>query len=211
MSKTINNVFRHENYVQLSDYEIVHTFGAQLRGLVNYYTLADNIGKALRQVRWLCMESARKTLAAKHLIKQTGRTYRRYYQHGDGNQYWRHLRIEIPRENKAPLITRCGEMPMKTQKVSSCKDQLPPKAIIGTRSELLERLLKGVCELCGETAQLESHHIKAVKSLHKRWKGRKWKPLWVENMIARRIKSIVVCHSCHQKITHGRYDGPRLE
>ncbi|OED34639.1 hypothetical protein AB832_07045 [Flavobacteriaceae bacterium (ex Bugula neritina AB1)] len=198
-------------YIQLSDYEIVHAFGAQLRGIVNYYALADNIGKALRKVRWACLESARKTLAAKHRIRQPGRSYRLYYQEGDGQKYWRHLQVKIERENKAPLISRCGETPLRTQKAISFNDQLPPKVMIGTRSELLERLLKGVCELCGDTTQLESHHIRAVKDLHDRWKGRKWKPSWVESMIARRRKSIVVCHSCHQKITHGRYDGARLK
>lgn len=29
-------------------------------------------------------------------------------------------------------------------------------------------------------------------------------------MIARNRKVIVVCHSCHQNITHGRYDGRKL-
>ena len=49
-------------YIELSDFEIVTTFGAQLRGLVNYYGYATNIGKALNRVRWDCMECARKNL-----------------------------------------------------------------------------------------------------------------------------------------------------
>ena len=37
-----------------------------------------------------------------------------------------------------------------------------------------------------------------------------YKPQWVQHMIARRRKTIVVCRACHQAITHGRYDGPRV-
>ncbi|MEE9148430.1 MAG: group II intron reverse transcriptase/maturase, partial [Candidatus Tectomicrobia bacterium] len=56
-------------YVELSDFEIVETFGAQLRGLITYYALASNLNAALGKVRWACIESARKTLAAKHTTR----------------------------------------------------------------------------------------------------------------------------------------------
>jgi hypothetical protein len=82
--------------------------------------------------------------------------------------------------------------------------------IFGTKSELLTRLLKGACELCGKTADLEAHHINKLKHLQKRWQGKQTKPLWVQFMLARRRKTIVVCQQCHSKITHGKYDGDRL-
>lgn len=197
-------------YIQLSDFEIVHSFGVQLRGIINYYALATNVGKALNKVRWFCMESTRKTLAGKHRITNPSVTFRKYYHNGDGDKEWRHLRIIIPREKKKPLIAKCGETPLRTQKTASYSDRLPPAVIIGTRSELLTSLLKGKCQLCGHKTNLEVHHINKVKDLRKKWKGRKDKPKWVENMIARRRKTIVVCHSCHQSITYGRYDGQRV-
>jgi len=197
-------------YIQLSDFEIVHSFGVQLRGIVNYYALANNVGKALRKVRWACMECTRRTLAGKHRITNPKDTYRKYYYDGAGDKEWRHLRITIPREGKRPIIAKCGETPLRTQKTTSYSDQLPPMVLIGTRSELLTSLLKGKCQLCGQKTELEVHHVNKVKDLRKKWKGRKDKPKWVENMIARRRKTIVVCHSCHQKITHGRYDGQRV-
>ena len=198
-------------YIELTDYEIVETFGAQLRGLTNFYSLADNLSvSSLRHVRWVCMESARKTLAAKHNIRKPGITYLRYYRNGATTDEWRHIQVTVEREDKAPLVAKCGETPLRTRKTSYISDKIPPKVIAGTTSELLTRLLAGKCELCHCMADLEAHHVNKLKSLRKRWQGKRDKPKWVEHMIARRRKTIVVCHPCHLQITHGRYDGQRV-
>ena len=197
-------------YIELSDFEIVTTFGAQLRGLVNYYGYAANIGKALNRVRWDCMESARKTLSAKHRIGSPIVSHRRYRHKGNTHE-WSHIRVTIEREGKKPLVTKCGETPLRTRKTDyAIGDKLPPKVTFNSRSELVTRLVKGECELCGHHADLEAHHVNSLKNLRKRWQGRVEKPAWVQSMIAKRRKTVVVCHPCHQQITHGKYDGMRI-
>lgn len=197
-------------YTNLSDFEIVETFGAQLRGLVNYYGYASNVGTALSRVRWDCMESARKTLATKHRIRRKATSYQRY-RHKRSETEWSHLRVTIQREGRTPLVAKCGETPLRTRKVMyTINDIPPPKVICGPRSELVTRLLQEECELCGKREALEAHHVNSVKQLRQRWQGKVAKPAWVQNMIARRRKTIVVCHDCHQQITHGRYDGKRV-
>jgi hypothetical protein len=204
-------------YIELSDYEIVLTFGAQLRGIVNYYALATNVGKAIGKVRWYGMESCRKTLAAKHKMRSTKATYRKYYHRTETNKgnkrkdEWSHLRVVVERENKPSLVAKCGETPVITRKVTyNVSDEIPPFAIAGVKSELLTTLLAGECQLCGRKDNLEAHHIRKLKDLKKRWQGRKDKPAWVKSMIARRRKTVVVCHACHTKITYGRYDGDKF-
>jgi group II intron reverse transcriptase/maturase len=198
-------------YIELTDYEIVETFGAQLRGLTNFYSLADGLSVSpIRQVRWVCMESARKTLAAKHKIRKPSVTYRRYYRNGATSNEWRHLQVTVERDGKTPLVAKCGETPLRTRKTSYISDIIPPKVVAGTTSELLTRLLAGKCELCECMANLEAHHLNKLKNLRKRWQGVQDKPKWVQHMIARRRKTIVVCHACHQQITHGRYDGQQV-
>ena len=197
-------------YIELSDFEIVQTFGAQLRGLVNYYALADNIATALSHVRWACMESARKTLAAKHKIRHKRKTYRLYYHNGEHSNEWRHICVTVERDKKPPLIAKCGETPLRKRLNAYSKDAIPLPVIADTKSELLTRLMKGECELCGKIADLESHHINKLKNLQKRWQGRRQKPQWVQFMMARRRKTIVVCKSCHQQITHGKHDGSKV-
>jgi len=201
--------------IELSDYEIVYNAGAQIRGLVNYYAMADNIRFVLGIVRWYCIESTRKTLSAKHRIKSPKTSNKRYKYKGGitetGKQEWTHIRVTINREGKKPLIAKCGETPLRTQKSVYSSDRLPPKSFLNRKSELITRLVKGECELCGEKANLEAHHTNKLANLKKRWKGRKSKPEWVQWMIARRRKVIVVCHSCHLKITYGRYDGRKIK
>jgi hypothetical protein len=36
--------------IQYSDYEVVNIYGAQIRGLVNYYQLAPNVSQRLERV-----------------------------------------------------------------------------------------------------------------------------------------------------------------
>jgi hypothetical protein len=156
------------------------------------------------------MESARKTLAAKHKIRKPSITYRRYYRDGINRVEWKHIQVVVERENRPPLVAKCGETPLRTRKTSYISDKIPPKVIAGTTSELLTRLLAGKCELCNCMANLEAHHVNKLKNLRKRWQGKRNKPKWVQHMIARRRKTIVVCHACHQQITHGRYDGQRV-
>jgi group II intron reverse transcriptase/maturase len=200
------------NLTSLSDYEIVSTYGAQLRGIVNYYSLATNCGKALTSVRWYCMESCRKTLGAKHKIRSTKALYVKYYNQDRTDNEWSHLHIVVKRENKSPLVAKCGETPVVTRKLPYApKDEIPPYVIAGGKSELVTTLLAGKCQLCGCEDMLEAHHIRKLSDLKRRWQGRNNPPAWVESMISRRRKTIVVCKDCHNDITFGRYDGAKLK
>ncbi len=70
------------------------------------------------------------------------------------------------------------------------------------RNELLTRLLAKECELCGSQDNIEVHHIHKLADL--KTKGRKVKFDWVQHMIARRRKTLVVCRQCHDNIHAGR-------
>ena len=65
------------------------------------------------------------------------------------------------------------------------------------RTTIDDRLKARVCELCSRTdVKLEVHHVNKVKNL-------KGKEPWEQVMIAKRRKTLAVCHDCHQKIHHG--------
>lgn len=192
-----------------SDYEIVSFYGAQLRGLVNYYQLAPNISQQLERVRWACLESCRKTLAAKHKLSKA-QSYRRYYRRETGKR--NHLYVQIDRPEKEPLIARCGEQSLKHRpNATYANDEIPPFTILGRQRELTRRLLAEECECCGTiNVPLEGHHVNKLADLKQRWQGRKHKPEWVKWMIGRRRKTIFVCRPCHEDITYGRYDGTKF-
>ena len=69
------------------------------------------------------------------------------------------------------------------------------------RTELVKRLLADTCELCGSRENVEVHHVHKLADLEKR---KKEQPRWVKVMIARRRKTLVVCHFCHQAIHAGQ-------
>jgi hypothetical protein len=74
------------------------------------------------------------------------------------------------------------------------------------RSEVVQRLLAQQCELCGSEDHIEVHHIRKLADLKQ--KGQRDKRQWVQKMVARRRKTLVVCQNCHHDIHYGRYDGP---
>ena len=56
----------HRSILQnLTDYDIVQTYGAEYRGVANYYLLAQDVWR-LNRLRWNAETSMLKTLAAKH-------------------------------------------------------------------------------------------------------------------------------------------------
>jgi group II intron reverse transcriptase/maturase len=192
-----------------SDYEIVTTYGAQIRGLTNYYQLAPNLSQRLNRVHWACVQSCRKTLATKHKLS-TPKSYKRYYVRADGERS--HIRVTIERPDKQPLIAKCGEQSLKYRpNATYAQDKIQPFTPLERQRELTQRLLAEECEVCGATGvPLEGHHVNKLSELKHRWQGRKQKPAWVEWMLSRHRKTIFVCRSCHLDITYGRYDGATL-
>ena len=122
------------------------------------------------------------------------------------NPLYKVLMVSIPRGDKPPLVTYWSGIALKRRMYAILVDT-PPPPIWNVRTELVQRLLAGECELCGSQIQSETHHIRALKGLHR--KGRPEKPRWVQIMAARRRKTLVVCQQCHNDIHSGRLDGKR--
>jgi len=80
-----------------------------------------------------------------------------------------------------------------------------PKQVFNVWSQLVDRLTRGVCELCGSGVGVEVHHVRKLKNLRR--VGCCEKSEWVKCMIVMRCKSLVVCGVCHCRIYVGCYDG----
>lgn len=191
----------------LSDFELVKTFGARLRGVINYYKLAYNL-YMFSKARFVVMESLRKTLMHKHKMSSTRESYRKYYVPRRTKNELRHMAVSVEREDKAPLTVRCGETNLRTNPKGMLRDEIPPY-VFGGWNELSRRLMASQCELCGCKGRTQGHHIRRLKDIRQRY-GSKELPSWAEFMLARNRKTVFVCFQCHQDITHGRYDGKRV-
>lgn len=173
-----------------TDLEIVTIYNAELRGICNYYYgLASNFNKLI-YFNYLMEYSCLKTLAGKHRSKVS--KIRAMYKDGTGK--W-----------AIPYETKTGIKKMYFANYADCKgkkftDIVPQTAKNYSHdvTTLESRLKAKICEVCGctESDRYEIHHVNKVKNL-------KGKSEWEKIMIAKRRKTIVVCHKCHMAIHHG--------
>lgn len=172
-----------------TDLEIVTIYNAELRGICNYYGLASNFNKLI-YFNYLMEYSCLKTLAGKHRSKVS--KIRAMYKDGTGK--W-----------AIPYETKTGIKKMYFANYADCKgkkftDIIPQTAKNYSHdvTTLESRLKAKICEVCGctDSDRYEIHHVNKVKNL-------KGKSEWEKVMIAKRRKTIVVCHKCHMAIHHG--------
>lgn len=182
-----------------SDYSIVAEYQSKLRGLYQFYALAVNVSD-LHDLKWIMEQSLLKTLANKHKCS----TYvisQKYAVKGNGEMP-RHIKVTVERDEKKPLVAIFGGFPLTRKQVWKIEDQLPPPINhLGTRTELLQRLLADKCEVCGSTEMVEVHHIRKMKDVQ----GTKNERIdWKKYMASRRRKTLVVCKTCHDLIHAGK-------
>lgn len=173
-----------------TDLEIVTTYDAEIRGLCNFYFLASNY-RSLNYFSYLMEYSCLKTLAWKHRCKLS----KIYDKYRIGAKRWG-IPYETKAGNKIRKLTKFNEIDGKR-----CDDVIPTiiTIIAKGRTTIDSRLKAYHCELCGyegKDRKYEVHHMNKVKNL-------KGKEPWEVVMIAKRRKTLVVCHDCHQKIHHG--------
>jgi group II intron reverse transcriptase/maturase len=183
-----------------SDFTIVVRYGAILRGIYNYYQLAVNVSW-LNRVAWAMEQSMVHTLAGKHKTHCSDiiRRYKTQVVTSDGALCA--YTVNIPRKGKDPLIARFGGFSLKRQPAATIADRKPYLGPRLTRNEVMQRLLRQECELCGQTGPLEGHHVRKLADLRRYGKT---PPPWVVLMAARRRKTAFVCPDCHTAIHQGR-------
>ena len=182
-----------------SPYSIVSQYQAEFRGIANYYRRALNL-TSLDYLRWVMELSLAKTLASKLKIS-AARVFKRYkttIQTDKGPR--KVLMVEQARPGQDPLVAYRGGISLARDTRATLVDKVPP--ILNGRTELVERMLADICELCGSTVKVQVHHVRALKDLRR--KGRAKPPAWMEVMAARRRKTLVVCAPCHVDIHAGR-------
>jgi group II intron reverse transcriptase/maturase len=184
-----------------SDFDIVAKYGAEYRGVVQYYKLARNI-RRLGRVKGTIRLSLLKTLANKHktTVKHVFDRFKTIHHTDHG--FVKGLIAFVERKDRDPLIARFGDLALRRQTDAVLQDAKPLWITRVKRTELVQRLLADECELCGSTENVAVHHVRALKDL--KTPGRKEVPTHVFVMAARRRKTLVVCHYCHTAIHNGR-------
>jgi hypothetical protein len=177
------------------DLAIVSTYGAQYRGIVQYYLLAGDVWRLYR-LNWAAQTSMLKTLAGKHgsTVAAMARKYKATTQTPYGPRTC--FEVTVERRGRKPLVGRFGGIPLIRQKTAVLHDRQPPP-IIHPRKELLMRLQAGRCEWCDQRAPVQVHQVRKLADLVKPGGPQ---PVWAKLMADRRRKTLVVCTDCHQAI-----------
>jgi len=179
----------------LDDYDIVRTYGAEYRGVVNYYLLAHDVWR-LGVLRWNALTSLLKTLAAKHrsTVTKMAARHKAKIETSDGLRTCFEARKH--REGKPDLVARFGGIPLRQNRRAVIRDPAPAPAPY-PRKQLIKRLRKRECELCETGTTVAVHQVTRLKELGKPGPGQ---PAWAALMAKMRRKTLIVCAACHEYI-----------
>lgn len=184
---------RRPGLMRLDDIEILNQYNAEVRGLYNYYRLAHNVS-VLNSFLYVMKFSMYKTFAGKYRTS-IRKIIRRYSHDGD-------FTISYPSKKGTKSVVFYNQGMRHNDKVAAAENP----DIIGRANEnryytsLIDRLKGNTCEWCKtETTDIEIHHVRKLKDLS-------GKAEWERHMIARKRKTMALCHSCHVKLHNGKLD-----
>ncbi|MCH7233132.1 reverse transcriptase/maturase family protein [Glycomyces sp. L485] len=182
--------------VRTSDYNIVAAYGTEYRGYVQYYLLAGNINW-LNKLRYTMEQSMLSTLAARHRrppwLMRARHEATVETPHGKRRCFEAVWHSPSGRTHHA----RFGGIPLRRNKKARLLDGHWPSR---RGRQLIERLGKGICELCESTEGITVHHIGRLIDLNRY--SPKTAPAWVRAMQRQRRKTLIVCARCHADIHH---------
>jgi group II intron reverse transcriptase/maturase len=179
----------------LDDYNIVRIYGAEYRGVVNYYLLAQDVSR-LNTLQWNAETSMLKTLAAKHHSTVTKMAARHKAKIETSYGLRTCFEARKHREGKPDLIARFGGIPLRQNRRAVIRDPAPAPAPY-PRKELITRLRQRQCELCETGTTVAVHQVTGLKELGKPGPGQ---PAWAALMAKIRRKTLIVCAGCHEHI-----------
>ena len=190
-NKEVWEPVRRPGLIRLDDIEILNQYNAEVRGMYNYYRLANN-ATVLNAFVYVMKYSMYKTFAGKYRTSMR-KIIRRYCRNKD-------FTVSYQTKSGTKSVVFYNQGVRRNDKVIATENP----DIIGRTNEnrrytrLTDRLQGHVCEFCGaETEDIEIHHIRKLKDLSGRAE-------WERHMIARKRKTMALCHSCHVKLHNGK-------
>ena len=172
----------------VSDAEILMHYSAEMRGIAQYYALADNFSRALGRLRFLWVQSFLCTMGDKHKMSM-----QKMATLLDRGGY-----LAVREKDKEYKLFRLKEV--KREANFNTEVDKPPMVFKYTGgSELLKRMGADKCEYCEKAnGYFEVHHVRKLADV------KEGKQPWQRLMIARQRKTLVLCITCHQQLHAGK-------
>lgn len=190
-----NQPTRCGRYINMDLWNIIESYKSIERGVVNYYSMANNYGRLAARVHYSLKYSCALTISSKMKLRTMRGAFKRY-----GKD------LEIKVKDKSISYPNISyKRPRKVMRRPN--DYFPFEYFferLAYRHQRHVGNLKGPCIVCGSPENIEVHHIRALKDIRK-------KKDWLSMTMAKFArKQVPVCKSCHIKIHSGTYDGKRL-
>ena len=182
----------HRSYlISNDDLEILMQYNAEIRGMYNYYRIADN-ASVLCNFGYVMKFSMFKTFGAKYKLRISG--VRRKYGRPFGVKY------QTRRGEKTMYFYEDGFKKDKNDIARMEVDKVPKVFRNNNPTSLMARLEAKHCEWCNaDDVAIEIHHVRKLKDLQGK---KKWERL----MVARKRKTMALCRSCHDNLHAGKLD-----
>jgi group II intron reverse transcriptase/maturase len=175
-----------DEYIYLAPNEMIMKYNEQIRGLYNYYRIANNVS-VLNKFYYIMQYSLYKTIAAKFKITMTkaklkytkDKVFSVPYETKNGTKYAVFYNKGFVR-NKKPLYDNL--------------DITPEYSHLYKPRELFYRYKAGKCELCDKKCdEITVHQVNSLLDL-------KGNTDWEKLMKKKRRKTLIVCEGCHRLI-----------
>lgn len=176
----------------LDDLEILNQYNAEIRGVYNYYRIAHN-ATVLNNFLYVMKYSMYKTFAGKYRTSMR-KIIQKYTKNRD-------FVITYQGKSGEKSVAFYNQGMQRDTHVSATDPDIIGRARENRNyTSLVQRLRGCQCEWCGATdVEIEIHHVKKLKDLSGRAE-------WERHMIARRRKTMALCHNCHVKLHAGKLD-----
>ena len=175
------------------DLEILDKFNSEIRGFYNYYAIANN-SSIINSFKYIMEYSMYKTYATKYRTSK--------HEIIEKFRIGKDFGVRYTTKNGKEKVRLFYNEGFKRQKLIDVKnvDNIPDEKFHLGSTSLIDRLKANTCEICGaQNVPIEIHHVRKLKDLS----GKKY---WERFMIARRRKTVALCHKCHVDLHHGRLD-----
>ena len=155
--------------------QIIGTYIAVYRGILNYYSFADNFKRLAQTLFSILRNSAAKLLAAKFKLKTCRQAIIKYSKYLGRND---EPKFTDPKKFIRGSLFKLG---------GRSRSRVDPMTYMASRAMNLNRR---ICIICGSTERVEMHHVRMLKDLNRY--------IDIEQvMAARKRKQAPVCKSCH--------------
>ena len=175
---------------------ILLRYNAVIKGFLNYYSFVDNLYIFHKIVGYILRHSCAKTLARKFNLGSRAGAFKKF---------GKNLSIEIKEKTKIRKIGLSIPTSFKKSRQFTVKTGIyaDPFLAMNYRLETVSSLGEN-CAICGETNNIEMHHVKHLRKDNIKSSG------FLNIMSKLNRKQLPLCVTCHRKVHAGLYNGISL-